>query len=44
MHCVNKVKLPQFSCQQFEIIKKLNDIQIILINEQHSECNIYEEY
>jgi hypothetical protein len=34
----------QFSHQQFEIIKKLNTVQIIFICEQHSECNNYEQY
>jgi hypothetical protein len=43
MHCVNKVKsLPHFWCQQFEIIKKINKVQIIFISEQYSECNNYE--
>jgi hypothetical protein len=36
--------LPQFPHLQFEIIKKLNRNQIILISEQHSEHNNYEQY
>jgi len=35
---------PQFQLQQFEIIKKLNRVQIILIIEQNSEHNNYEQY
>jgi hypothetical protein len=34
----------QFSYQQFEIMKKINKVQIILINEQHNEHNKYEQY
>jgi hypothetical protein len=45
MHCVNKLKrLPQFWCQQVEIIKKLNKVQIIFISKQSSDCNNYEQY
>jgi hypothetical protein len=45
MHYVNKVKnTSQFPHQQFEIIEKLNRVQIIFISEQHSEHNKCEQY
>jgi hypothetical protein len=39
-----KLKVSQFSRQKFEIIYKKNKDQIILISEQHNECNNYEQY
>jgi hypothetical protein len=37
MHCVNKVKSYfNFPRQQFEIVKKINMVQIILINEHNN--------
>jgi hypothetical protein len=36
--------LLQFSHQQFEIIKKLNKVQITLISEQHNEHKNYKQY
>jgi hypothetical protein len=43
MHCVNKVKgYLNFHISNLKLLKK--KVQIILISEQHSECNNYEQY
>jgi hypothetical protein len=45
MHYVNKVKgYLNFDINNLKLLKKLNEVQIILISEQHNEHNNYEQY
>jgi hypothetical protein len=44
MHCVNKVKgYLNFHTSNLKLLQN-KKVQIILISEQHSECNNYEQY